>query len=448
MNLPDSFVERTKALLGDEYKALEEALKMPAPTSVRANNKTDFRPSDEVVPWCKDGYYLQERPLFTADPLLHAGAFYVQEASSMFLSQVVEQYLFSAERVLDLCAAPGGKSTLLLQTLPDNCLLVSNEIIRSRANILCENILKWGNSNVIVTNNNPANFEKMTGCFDAIVIDAPCSGEGMFRKDPNAINEWSLPQVDVCVKRQREIVASVWEALKPNGILIYSTCTFNREENEENVNRICDELGAVVLPIDLKGNNDITVTDYGYRFYPHKTRGEGFFISVMRKNETDDQKTSKNSRKKEGKIQEIRKTDIPLTLKCAENWIYTASDNEIKAYNRRFFDDCRFFEQSFNCMCSGIVLGEMKAKNFIPSHQVALSKELDRKNIEKVELDYKLAISFLKKETIYLPEVKKTGLLSVCYKDVPLGWVKNVGNRCNNLYPSAWRIRMNINVEM
>ena len=442
MNLPDSFVNRTMVLLGDEYPALEEALKMPVPTSVRVNDKTDFRPSDDVVPWCKDGYYLQERPLFTADPLLHAGAYYVQEASSMFLSQAVEQYLSSAERVLDLCAAPGGKSTLLLQTLPDDCLLVSNEIIRSRANILYENVVKWGNANVIVTNNEPSAFRKLSGYFDAIVIDAPCSGEGMFRKDPNAINEWSLQQVAVCAKRQRDILASVWDALKPNGILIYSTCTFNKEENEENAAWICGELGATVLSVDLKGNNNITTTDYGYRFYPHKTRGEGFFLSVMRKNETDE--SCQNFRIKSAKIKEIKSLNVSLTLSDKKDWIYAASENEIKAYLRNFVDDFCFFEQSFNCLCSGIVLGEMKAKNFIPSHQIALSKELDKKDIETVELDYKRAISYLKNETIYLPEIEKTGMLLVCYKNVPLGWVKNVGNRCNNLYPSAWRIRMNL----
>ncbi|MDR1585712.1 MAG: RsmB/NOP family class I SAM-dependent RNA methyltransferase, partial [Prevotellaceae bacterium] len=232
MNFPESFVERSKSLLGDEYNVFEAALQTTPPVSVRVNNKIDMHPSEELVPWCEKAYYLQERPLFTADPLLHAGAFYVQEASSMFLYQAVKQHFPSAKRTLDLCAAPGGKSTLLLQSLPDDGLLVSNEIIRSRAHILAENITKWGNPNAVVTNNSPADFGKLPGYFDAVVVDAPCSGEGMFRKDADAAGEWSLQLVNLCAERQREIVSSVWKALKPDGILVYSTCTFNREENE------------------------------------------------------------------------------------------------------------------------------------------------------------------------------------------------------------------------
>ena len=262
-------------------RELEKALETKPPTSVRVNDKIAYQPSSENVAWCKSGYYLDERPLFTADPLFHAGVYYVQEASSMFLEQAVKQYFPMADTVLDLCAAPGGKSTLLSQTLAESSLLVSNEIIRSRAYILAENLIKWGNPNVVVTNNEPKDFAILGGFFDAIVIDAPCSGEGMFRKDAGAVEEWSEYNVTLCAARQTEIVSSVWDALKTDGILVYSTCTFNREENEENVQWICNELGAEVLSIDLQGNSDITKSDFGYRFYPHKTKGEGFFISVL-----------------------------------------------------------------------------------------------------------------------------------------------------------------------
>lgn len=280
MNLPEAFVNRTKNLLGNEYQELVKALELVPPTSIRANNKIDYQPSEEHVTWCESGFYLNERPLFTADPLFHAGVYYVQEASSMFLVQAIKQHFPEAQTVLDLCAAPGGKSTLLSQTLPESSLLVSNEIIRSRAYILAENLIKWGNPNVVVTNNDPKDFDTLSGFFDAIVIDAPCSGEGMFRKDAGAIEEWSEYNVKLCAERQRQIVSSVWDALKTDGILVYSTCTFNREENEENVRWICEELGADLLNIDLHGNEDITVSDFGYRFYPHKTKGEGFFMSV------------------------------------------------------------------------------------------------------------------------------------------------------------------------
>ena len=187
MSLPLKFVERTKALLLDEYAAFETALEQIPPTSIRVNRKLDYKPEGEEVTWCSNAYYLNKRPLFTADPLFHAGVYYVQEASSMFLSQAVKQFFSDAETVLDLCAAPGGKSTLLAQTLNEDCLLVSNEIIRSRAYILAENISKWGNTNVIVSNNESADFSDLEALFDAIVVDAPCSGEGMFRKDPSSI---------------------------------------------------------------------------------------------------------------------------------------------------------------------------------------------------------------------------------------------------------------------
>src|ERR1035437_5315934 len=265
MNLPEAFVINTKKLLGKEYQEFEKALEENPPTSIRVNNKIAYQPSYEQVAWCNSGYYLKERPLFTADPLFHAGAYYVQEASSMFLYQAVKQHFPEAQTVLDLCAAPGGKSTLLSQALKESSLLVSNEIVRSRAYILAENLIKWGNPNIVVTNNDPKDFGRLPGYFDAIVVDAPCSGEGMFRKDPGAIQEWSEYNVTLCAARQKEILSSVWDTLKTDGILVYSTCTFNREENEENVRWICEELGAGLLRIDLKGNPDITVTDYGYR---------------------------------------------------------------------------------------------------------------------------------------------------------------------------------------
>jgi 16S rRNA C967 or C1407 C5-methylase (RsmB/RsmF family) len=280
MFLPEPFVNRTLPLLGDEFSAFENALKSASPTSIRVNDKMSYHASDEEVAWCKNAYYLAERPLFTADPLIHGGIYYVQEASSMFLYQAIKQHFPTARTVLDLCAAPGGKSTLLTQTLPGNSLLVSNEIIRSRAYILAENLIKWGNANVVVTNNEPKDFDTLPNFFDAMVIDAPCSGEGMFRKDAGAIKEWSEYNVKLCAERQREIVSAVWDTLKSDGILVYSTCTYNREENEENVEWICNELGGEILHLDLNGNQDITVTDYGYRFYPHKTQGEGFFLAL------------------------------------------------------------------------------------------------------------------------------------------------------------------------
>ena len=443
MKLPEAFERRTRTLLGDEYLEFVNALDTVTPTSVRVNDKIEYQPSSEGVAWCKSGYYLEERPLFTADPYFHAGVYYVQEASSMFLEQAVKQHFPMAETVLDLCAAPGGKSTLLSQTLTDRCLLVSNEIIRSRAYILAENLIKWGNPNVVVSNNEAKDFAGLGSFFDAIVIDAPCSGEGMFRKDARAIEEWSEYNVTLCAARQREIISSVWDSLKTDGILVYSTCTFNREENEENVEWICNELGADLLKIDLEDNNEITKSDFGYRFYPHKTKGEGFFISVLRKT-TDQSYSVKNKNNEKKGTKQFAKTEIDtFTLIESDRWVIMTENNLIKAYDKERLNDFLMLNKHLKCMYSGIVLGEMKGKDFIPSVNIALSKILDKSSVETVEVDYNTAIRFLQKESILLAESGR-GYILICFKGLGLGWVKNLGNRCNNLYPQEWRIRMKI----
>jgi len=443
MKLPEAFVARIEKILGAEFQELKKALETTPPTSIRVNTKIELVPSNEKVPWCDTGFYLNERPLFTADPLLHAGAYYVQEASSMFLKQAVSQHFPSAQTVLDLCAAPGGKSTLLSQALPKTSLLVSNEIIRSRAYILAENLIKWGNPNVVVTNNEPKDFEKLGGFFDAIVVDAPCSGEGMFRKDAAAIQEWSEHNVNQCVARQREIVSAVWESLKTDGILVYSTCTYNREENEENVSWICEELGAEILVIDLQGNKDITSSESGYRFYPHKTKGEGFFISVMRKTAVQS-KRYKNKNIDKKKIKFVTKNDFSLfKLYNPERWTFILENNQVNAYDTERLNDYLILNKELKCMFSGIWVGEMKGTDFVPSANIALSKELDMNTVESIEVEYGDAIRFLQKEAIVLPDSPK-GYVLITYKGLGLGWVKNLGNRCNNLYPQEWRIRMKL----
>jgi len=443
MTLPEAFIRRTTELLGDDFGAFEKALSETPPTSIRVNNKMDYAPSKNQVPWCETGYYLDERPLFTADPFFHAGVYYVQEASSMFLQQAVIQHFKEARTVLDLCAAPGGKSTLLSQALSENSLLVSNEIIRSRAYILAENLIKWGNPNLVVTNNEPGDFSNLLGFFDAIVVDAPCSGEGMFRKDAGAIKEWSEYNVSLCAARQREILSSVWNSLKEEGILIYSTCTFNREENENNVRWICEELGADLLKIDLQANTDITSSDYGYRFYPHKTKGEGFFISVVRKTAQTNKTSNKIKTDKKG-IKIVALNNIPtLSLTDTNKWTIINDNNRINAFSTERLNDYLLLHKQLKCMHSGLLLGEIKGTDFIPSASVALSKKLDKESVETVEVDLNTAILFLKKEAIFLPDSKR-GYLLVCYRGQALGWLKNMGNRCNNLYPQEWRIRMKL----
>ncbi|MEA4936427.1 MAG: rRNA cytosine-C5-methyltransferase [Paludibacter sp.] len=442
MKLPDLFIQRTRSLLETSYLDLEKALEDPSPVSVRVNNKkANYCPSDRKVLWCDDGYYLDERPLFTADPLFHAGVYYVQEASSMFLQQIVQMFFSRAETVLDLCAAPGGKTTLLAQNLPEGSLLVSNEINRSRAMILAENVIKWGNPNVIVTNESPASFKKLPGFFDAIIVDAPCSGEGMFRKDPGSIEEWSIQNVQQCVIRQKNILEEAWDSLKPEGILVYSTCTYNREENEENIQWACDHLGAELLRPEIDAFEGIVQSDYGLRFYPHRIEGEGFFISVLKKT---DENTSQIRIKEDKKLLKVNKSvDYCAKVMHPEAYEIIETNQQLTAYAKKHIAKSFFISKELNCLVNGVTLFDIKGKDIVPHPQFALSKIINPLAFNKVDVDLSTAISFLRKENVFLSDAPK-GYLLITYQHQPLGWVKNLGNRCNNLYPQHWRIRMHL----
>lgn len=459
--LPPEFIKRTKDLLHDEYNALETALAAPPPVSVRINphKLTDVSDlnfpattfgEDKKVPWCKNGYYLSKRPSFTSDPLFHAGTYYVQEASSMFLEQAFLKIMADTPLLrkpliaLDLCAAPGGKSTHLLSLFHEGCLLVSNEIIRNRSVILTENIIKWGRAGNIVTNNDPKDFGKLQAVFDVILADLPCSGEGMFRKDPNACNEWSVDNVTVCASRQKRIIHNVWDALKPGGWLIYSTCTFNTEENEDNICTLADELGAELVAVTVKPEWNIASSLHHdipiYRFFPHRTCGEGFSLALMRKNKdsakTDRIKTFKNN---------IRPGIVPAGIKRLLSTpdkfhFFTAADSVfvIPEEHANIHAVCA---KMLNVVSAGIHLGRFKGKDFTPSVSLALSTEINPNAFIPIELSYENAIKYLQKEALILPENTSKGHLLATYKKTPLGFVKNIGNRANNLYPQEWRIR-------
>lgn len=447
MNLPEAFIVRTKNILHHDTDDFIQSLNTASPTSIRVNDKLPLVPSSERVKWCQDGFYLPERPLFTADPFLHAGAYYVQEASSMFLSQVLNQLVSKESVVLDLSAAPGGKSTLISQFINEKGLLVSNEIVRSRAYILAENLTKWGNDAFIVTNNEPKDFQKTTGFFDVVVVDAPCSGEGMFRKDAGAIDEWSEQNVTMCAARQKDILSDVWDALKTDGILIYSTCTYNTEENEENITWIEETLGAKFIPLNIDDFPEITAAEKGYRFFPHKTKGEGFFIAALKKKseirsqKSENKKLNKNSLKKQKLSKEIE--DLKNFLWNSEKWKIYQENNIISAFDAEKSEKLDIIKNNLRVLRFGIALAEQKGRDFIPQVGLALSKQLDKNKFNIVDVDYKTAIAYLKTEAIFLPDAPK-GFILITYKNLPIGWVKNIGNRCNNLYPNEWRIRMNL----
>ena len=447
--LPCDFAARTRALLGNEYDALEAALQADATVSVRINrDKYTEAPSAERVGWCETGYYLPERIAFTADPLLHAGAYYVQEASSMFLEQAVKQYVREPVKCLDLCAAPGGKSTHLCSILPDGSLLLCNEVIRNRGSILVENLTKWGNPNVAVTRNDPSDFGRLTHFFDLLVVDAPCSGEGMFRKDPASAAQWSVSNVSLCAARQRRILRDVWNALRPGGILVYSTCTCNTEENEENVSFLLEELGAEPLPVCLKAEWQVTgALKYAYpayRFFPHKTRGEGFFMAVVRKaagrlGERPLYALGKERRKPAVKAQYSLPGEAKQWLLHPQKFLIERCGDRIQALPARHADACRYLAGRLCVVSSGLCLGEIKGNDLLPAHALALSRELNRDSFAAVALSREEAMLYLSKEALMLPGEK--GFILVCCEGLPLGFAKRLGNRTNNLYPQQWRIR-------
>ncbi|MDR0835835.1 MAG: RsmB/NOP family class I SAM-dependent RNA methyltransferase [Tannerella sp.] len=441
---PD-FIERTKELLKGEYEAFEASLDTLPPVSIRIHPQKNGGRDEPQVAWCANGYYLPERPSFTFDPLFHAGTYYVQEAASMFLEQVVRQITANAPVVcLDLCAAPGGKSTHLISLLPDDSLLVSNDVIRSRCAILAENMTKWGYPNSIVTNNDPKDFGRMKHFFDIIVADLPCSGEGMFRKDRESRQEWSVANVELCAARQRRIVHDVWEALKPGGYLVYSTCTFNTEENEDNIVYIARELGADVIEIQTLPEWNITgALKHGVpvcRFLPHKTLGEGFFIALLRKGENARKREGTKARREEGanaRKYESAKGAYQDVLLYPDRFYF----RENNAVLRTNFDCIQTVDGLLKVVSAGIRLGELKGKDFIPSISLALSTALNRERFAEVELSYEAAIRYLKNETLNLSDDMPKGFVIVKYRNIPLGFVKNIGSRANNLYPKEWRIR-------
>lgn len=458
MNLPVDFINRTSELLGEEqFAVFREALFREFPVSVRVNRlKTDAMPEGgRRVPWCDTGYYLTSRPTFTFDPLFHAGCYYVQEASSMFLEQVLKQYVHEPVAMLDLCAAPGGKSTLACSVLPEGSLLVANEVMRGRVQVLAENVTKWGHPDTVVLNNDPADFASLGELFDVILTDVPCSGEGMFRKDPVAVEEWSKENVTLCWQRQRRIVRDIWSCLKPGGLLIYSTCTYNREENEDNVSWIADELGAEVLPVEVPSEWGITGNLAGkdfpvYRFLPHRTEGEGLFMAVLRKSgESDGRDVPAFCGRKEKKAKSGKgKEKMPAFPKEVKGWIadsgryaWTMEQNRITAFPAAYQPVYETLRERMRVVCAGVQVAEIKGKDVIPSQALAMSVACDEAAFPSAEVSYEQAITYLRKEAFALATDVPRSYILIRYKGKALGFVKNIGNRANNLYPQEWRIR-------
>ncbi len=445
------FIEQINGLLpASEARAMLESIERAEPVvAVRYNARKGLMPPVglERVPWCEMGVYLGERHQFTFDPHWHAGSYYVQDPSSMFIYHVIKSLVAKPVKYLDLCAAPGGKTTAALQALPQGSIVVANEIVAARAQVLRENIVKWGSDGCLVTNDSPRSLGKLKDAFDIVAADVPCSGEGMFRKDSEAVAQWSPQLVAQCVMRQREILNDIWPALKPGGLLIYSTCTYNLDENERMALYIANELGAsfVEVPVekswsitrDLSGNNIPC-----YRFMPHKNRGEGLFLCVLRKMHNA-QCLMHNAQFKLSK-QKLQYSNSKIP-KEVSSWIegdYELSENNgtITATNKNLLPSTIHLPQSTFHVIKGLNLeiGTIKGSKIIPSHQLAMSPHLNDDAFEKCEVDYHTAIAYLRGEAIAIDA--SHGYILITYQGAVLGFVNNLGNRANNLYPKAWRI--------
>lgn len=447
MSLPRPLISSLQSIKGFDEKAFEEAhASTQQVTSIRINPAKPIHHSPFAihgqVPWSLFGYYLDKRPSFTFDPLFHAGCYYVQEASSMFLEHALKQTVDLSEplRVLDLCAAPGGKSTHIQSLISPQSLLVSNEVIKSRTNVLRQNIIKWGCENVVVTNNDPQHFSKLEGFFDVLVIDAPCSGSGLFRKEPQAINEWSPENVWLCCGRQKRIIADAFNCLKKDGILIYSTCSYSKEEDEDIADWLVQELLMQNQRLVIENTWNIIETEsertssFGYRFFPDKLQGEGYYLTCFKKNGGVSEEKYRSAKPEPASGKEI--SIVSSWLKKRELAFFKTPF--IYAVPKQLSQDYSIIKNSLNVQYAGTAIGEVMKEKLVPDHALALSNLLTE-DIPELELDYNNAIRYLQKADLPVIPTKK-GWQLIKYMSHNLGWINALQSRINNYYPRELRI--------
>ena len=445
LQLPAELKRRLQGQLKDTFIRFQAALNDPAPVSIRMNpgKPISHIGDSEAIPWSEEGRYLSSRPRFTDDPLFHAGTYYVQEASSMFLEYMLRNIidLSANHRVLDLSAAPGGKSTHLQALLTRDSLLVANEVIGSRNKILRQNLSRWGGDNHIVTQSDPKFFNKLPSFFDLILVDAPCSGEGLMRKDPHAIQEWSQSNVQLCARRQKRILADVLPALAEGGVLIYSTCTFSEAENEENLEWLEQESGLEPIKLNIPSEWGVVQTGpigAGYRFYPHLTLGEGFFITALRK--PGSAHKHKTAKKKNARIPATDTTEDRNWLKETERYAFINREEHHSAIPRVLYADYLSVQRALRITSAGLYMGKMYHHKLKPSPEMALSQAL-KQEIPRIEFSQDEALNFL--AHIEIPKNKDypEGYVLIVYQGHGLGWLHVLRNgQIRNKYPTAWRI--------
>ena len=453
--LPEKFVATLTAELGaEECQALCAALDTPATVAIRLHpdKASTAAAGARPIAWSDGGYYLDERPSFTTDPAFHAGAYYVQEPSSQFVGYLLRPIVERTPRLrlLDLCAAPGGKSTLYSSLVGCDGLVVANEINRQRAAVLADNVRKWGVGNVAVTNNDPAHFAGFEQWFDVVAVDAPCSGEGMFRKTPEARDEWNDGSAAMCAERQLKILQDIWPTLRADGTIIYSTCTFNRTEDEGLLERFSEWVGED----ELEAADEVSVgDDWGivcgrvgvwqtFRFMPHRAEGEGFFAAIARKSSNAGGK-SRNPKSRKTIFSAPDKKSVAEL----ERWVKEPKQMKWAAINDTYYGyysshagDMRVLAESMTVIHSGVCMGQIFKGKLKPEHSLAMFTGLNTSAIPMVEVGRDMALDYLRRSDIGVTEQMVEGINLLCYEGLPLGWIKRVGNRSNNLYPNSLRI--------
>lgn len=445
---PEEFSSTCAETLGTEWDAFQLAMGSTSPVSVRWNPyKVSDKPSGREVMWSRYGRYLEQRPSFTVDPLFHAGAYYVQEASSMFVEHAVRSSFCDTVglKILDLCAAPGGKSTLYSTLASPEGIVVANEVVRARANVLADNVRKWGIGNVIVTNNDTSHFGGLSEWFDVVAVDAPCSGEGMFRKSAEARAEWSKDNVEMCAARQRNILADAWEALKPGGVLVYSTCTFNRRENEDNVSWLADNFNCEDAGVEVPEEWNIVLTEASgircFRFWPHRVEGEGFFCAVLRKGGQNGRPFRPKPRKQIfADISRSYLSELGRWMAQPEFMRFAQIGDDIFGYYAVQYNDVKTISEYLNTIHSGVRMGQLFGGKLKPEHSLAMFHDVAFDVVPVVQLSEVDVLNYLRKDDSLSVDIFSEGINLVAYDNHPLGWVKRIGRRVNNLYPKSLMI--------
>ena len=449
--LPIAFTERMRKQLGaEEAESLFVSLDSVSPVAVRLNpakcEDVGVWSDGEAIAWSKNGRKLKERPSFTLDTAFHAGAYYVQEAASQFIDHILSNENLRGKRVLDMCAAPGGKTTIYSTAVGVEGLVVANEYVRSRANVLADNVRKWGFGNVLVTNNAPEHIAQFEGWFDVVAVDAPCSGEGMFRKEEVARADWSEEAVKMCAARQLSIVREAWQSLKEGGLFIYSTCTFNEDEDEGVLRTFIEEMGEVFAPsqmVEVGDNWGVVVGEVGvfqtFRFFPHKTDSEGLFVAVARKVGPTTQRTPKARKRVMQEVDKTSRQELAKWLQAADKYTFAVVTDTIYAYRTEQFKAVQALSEGLTAIYSGVAMGQIFKGKLKPDWALSQYVGLERKAVAVTELSEAEALDYLRKRDIAVGEMSE-GINLLTHEGRALGFVKRVGARCNNLYPNSLKI--------